>query len=753
MANPPVVIGPFDNVPAPGSSIKSDWAQEITQYAVDHVNDSNDAHDASAISFVPVGTVGASNVQAAIAEVALEAGVIGDHLNDAVDAHDASAISFAPTGSIAATNVQAALAEVAAEAAAGNGVTDHGLLTGLADDDHPQYAKAAALNDHLTDTSDAHDAGAISFVPTGNIASTNVQDALAEVAAEAAGAGGGGVTDHGALLGLLDNDHPQYALSGHTHLASAVLDLTEAAQDAVGAMVDSSLNYVDGTPLLQVAANGVTNIKLAPMAQNRIKGVVTTGPANPQDLTPAQVRTVISSDSGGGVTQFLRADGNWAVPAGGTGGGTGVLDDEVTNAKLANMAQNLIKGRVNSGTGDPQDLTAPQVRSVIASDSGDTTKFLNGAGQFTTPAPANMPTATLKGRAASDATGTPRDLTASEACQLLGTASLDPALFLRADGFWAMPPGDGGGGGTPGGTTRKVQFNNDGVFAGASHVEIVGGDLVLTAVPPDQMTSDDGKLFALQVGVDVLLFQGLSNVRPTLIPPGGWKHMAWNPTYAGNIQSYGSMGPQFTGSTVEGAGAISADNRHQSSRRFETHADAGADAVVAIEGSDYEAATGDGQVGGGWLASMRWGPAEGLANISNRAFCGFSDYSAETNMNPSDMTQIVGMGWDSNDAHVSLFCNNQMGNNKIDTGLVKPGADRTAMYELLLYQPFRHVGINWLIFDLTKEPGQGGRVATGSVTGPNTLQLLTPSIMTSVGASTSHPTGISFFGLDVWTYL
>ena len=32
MANPPIVIGSFDNVPAPGSPIKSDWPQEISTY-------------------------------------------------------------------------------------------------------------------------------------------------------------------------------------------------------------------------------------------------------------------------------------------------------------------------------------------------------------------------------------------------------------------------------------------------------------------------------------------------------------------------------------------------------------------------------------------------------------------------------------------------------------------------------------------------------------------------------------------------
>lgn len=30
--NPPITIGPFDNVPAPGSGVKSDWAQEISTY-------------------------------------------------------------------------------------------------------------------------------------------------------------------------------------------------------------------------------------------------------------------------------------------------------------------------------------------------------------------------------------------------------------------------------------------------------------------------------------------------------------------------------------------------------------------------------------------------------------------------------------------------------------------------------------------------------------------------------------------------
>jgi hypothetical protein len=76
----------------------------------------------------------------------IDSGTAADHIADATDAHNASAISFVPAGSVASTDVQAAIEEVAAEA--GSGVSDHGALTGLADDDHPQYATDADLATH-----------------------------------------------------------------------------------------------------------------------------------------------------------------------------------------------------------------------------------------------------------------------------------------------------------------------------------------------------------------------------------------------------------------------------------------------------------------------------------------------------------------------------------------------------------------------------------------------------------------------------
>lgn len=70
----------------------------------------------------------------------------------------------------------------------------------------------------------------------------------------------------------------------------------------------------------------------------------------------------------------------------GKGGSAALSNDSVTNAYLANMAQNTIKGRAGgAGTGDPQDLTPAQARSVIASDSNNGALFLAGDGTFKAP--------------------------------------------------------------------------------------------------------------------------------------------------------------------------------------------------------------------------------------------------------------------------------------------------------------------------------------------------------------------------------
>jgi hypothetical protein len=78
------------------------------------------------------------------------------------------------------------------QAPGGVGVIDHGLLTGLADDDHPQYtttAESQALVDvHTADPTDAHDASAVSILDSaGDFTATHVEGALAELQSDAEG--------------------------------------------------------------------------------------------------------------------------------------------------------------------------------------------------------------------------------------------------------------------------------------------------------------------------------------------------------------------------------------------------------------------------------------------------------------------------------------------------------------------------------------------------------------------------------------
>jgi hypothetical protein len=80
-----------------------------------HLGDTADAHDAAAISVADAGgLLTATDVEGALAEIA---GEVDSHVADTSGAHAASAIAFTAAGTIAATDVQAAIEEVATDAA------------------------------------------------------------------------------------------------------------------------------------------------------------------------------------------------------------------------------------------------------------------------------------------------------------------------------------------------------------------------------------------------------------------------------------------------------------------------------------------------------------------------------------------------------------------------------------------------------------------------------------------------------------
>lgn len=133
-----------------------------------------------------------------------------------------------------------------------------------------------------------------------------------------------------------------------------------------------------------IANNVVTNAMLAQIATARIRGRVTAGTGNVEDLTGTQATTLLDSFAGsakglvpvsvGGTTNFLRADGAWAAPPGGGGGSPAGSNTQIqynnggafgASANLTWDGNNLtvLSGNTNgivincTNTGSPADQT------------------------------------------------------------------------------------------------------------------------------------------------------------------------------------------------------------------------------------------------------------------------------------------------------------------------------------------------------------------------------------------------------------
>jgi hypothetical protein len=119
--------------------------------------------------------------------------------------------------------------------APGGGVTDHGALSGLADDDHGQYHNNSRGDARYSLLAHSHTLANVTDV-TMTVANLNALDDAANTA-----------------LHFHDADRARANHTG-TQLSGTISDFTEAAQDATGAMLDATLVYADATPALGRAA-------------------------------------------------------------------------------------------------------------------------------------------------------------------------------------------------------------------------------------------------------------------------------------------------------------------------------------------------------------------------------------------------------------------------------------------------------------------------------------------------------------------
>lgn len=297
------------------------------------------------------------------------------------------------------------------------------------------------------------------------------------------------------------------------------------------------------------------NLPLANMASigaSTILGNATAGSATPTALSATQATAILNTftsslkglvpASGGGTTNFLRADGTWAAASGssisltcGNGlscspspiTGTGTISSllavsaktgnyaiantdggSIVSSNSATAVADTIVASSNSGFGvgfgfdlynigaGSTTLTATTSlfdngqNSIVAQTGQDALVWGDGTNYHAIMSLPVSPNNTVMGNISGHGEY-PVSLTATQLTTLINTftSGLSGAVpasgggttnFLRADGTWAAP--SGGGGGTPCTTTAlSLQYNNAGAFGCVSGATSDGTSMIFTA--------------------------------------------------------------------------------------------------------------------------------------------------------------------------------------------------------------------------------------------------------------------------------
>lgn len=227
---------------------------------------------------------------------------LSNHLADTSDAHDASAISILDTANdFTATDVEGALAELQA-----------------ADE-----TDEAALAAHLADTSDAHDASAISVADSGNnFTGTDVEAVLAEIFAAIGGGGTTSITPDSrstnTVLGTGDRGKLILATATYTQTFTAAATLTAGWWCFIANDTDDGTTILTLDPATTEQIDGLTTVK---MYSGEVRLIACTGTGFRSKMVTGG-KILFTADG-----SFVRGPGWTTVQldlvAGGGGGGGG----------------------------------------------------------------------------------------------------------------------------------------------------------------------------------------------------------------------------------------------------------------------------------------------------------------------------------------------------------------------------------------------------------------------------------------------
>jgi hypothetical protein len=406
-------------------------------------------------------------------------------------------------------------------------------------------------------------------------------------------------------------------------------------------------------------------------------------------------------------------------------------NDTITYAKIQNVtATDKLLGRVSSGAGDIEEISCTAAGRDLIDDADATAQrtTLGLAAVAASGSASDLGTGTLPIARIADAAvtyakiqnvsatqrvlgrntagaGVTEEVTAS---QLLDWASsTNGVLLTRASGTWGalanVTTNDG-----------NVELAHDAAPATPAAGKTGIHGLALAARGYAAFVNSDGRQHAVQ-------------------PMLGRCHIGhWLPPGANAAPlALGITAPTVSGTATSRNPSLT--NLFTQTRRIAYISASSAGSVAGLRNTTAQFWRGNAAGLGGFFATFRWGNADSVTTCNQ--FCGMqSIVTAPTDVAPSTLTNLVGVGSDSGDTNMQLYASDGTARARVDLGASFPAnSNATAFYELILYCPPNASAIDWALTRLDT-----GVATSGQITGTNlpvATQFLNQQIYRTNGAT------------------